>query len=191
MKILYEDRSLIIKGLLSKRKIEYKDLKSIEIINNGIVFTTREGAKITAKEGFFDDKENLFKAIREFNIVYQNHNELDGINETYTLEELKDMFLKAKDCAHAVSSPDIKNKLGEKYDIKIEINEEKDLFSMFLSLTEDGKPIKDFDDIVLAYLVEWIPSMNCAKYGITVELSGEEKMVEAVKCSLQYLYEEF
>ncbi|MCR5804269.1 MAG: PH domain-containing protein [Clostridia bacterium] len=194
MGIIYEDNELIIKGLFSKKKIAYKDIKSIEIKKDGIVFTTREGDEITSKDGFFDDKENLFGAIRKFNISYRNQNELEGVSETYTREELDDKFQKAKDLAYAISSQDVKKKLGEKYDIELDIKEVEEYVTMYLSLTEDGEVLKSmgaFDDITLAYLVEWDQSLNCAKYGITVEMTDEEKMREAVQYSLQYLYEEF
>lgn len=192
MGILYEEKELIIKGLFSKKRLGYQELKSVEINKEGIVFTTREGNEITAKDRFFDDKEKLFKAIRIFNIEYRNQNELNGLEETFTREELDDMFRKAVECTRAVASPDIKQKLGEKYDIKIDIEEVDDYISMYLSLTEDGEPLKnmgDFDEVFLAYLVEWVPSLNCARYGIMVELSSEEKMIKAVKDSLQDLYD--
>lgn len=193
MGVKYEDNELLISHLFSKKRIFYKDLRSIRITADGIVFETCDGDKITEKDRLLDDKEKLYKAIKQHNISFRDEVELEGMTETFTREELDPIIAKACDYAQEFTSKDVKANLGDSYDIRINISEIDEFIQMDFYLQKDGKddPARGaFDDITLAFFVEWDTVSRCALYGITEELTDEAKLLEALQYSMQYLYEE-
>lgn len=193
MGIKYEDNELLISHFFSKKRISYKDLKSIRITVDGIVFETRDGEKVTEKDRLLDDKANLYEAVRKHNISYRDEVELDGMSETFTREELEPMIGKARDYAQELTSQDVKAQLGDAYDIRIEVSEIDEYIQMDLYFQKDGKddPKRgSFDDITLAFLVEWDTISRRALYGITEEMTDNSKLMEAVQYSMEYLYSE-
>ena len=193
MGIKYEDNELIISHIFSKKKISYRDIKSIRVNGDYMIFTISNGEEVTEKDHFFEDKACLYAAIKRYNISYRNENELVGMEETFTRQELESMITKARDFAQKFVSQDVKLKLGDAYDIRIDISEIDEYIQMDFFLQKDGRddPARgSFDDITLAFFVEWDTTSCCALYGVTVEMIDEDKLMEAVQYSMQYLYEE-
>lgn len=193
MGIKYEDNELLISHLFSKKRIFYKDLKSIRITVEGIVFETYDGEIVTEKDRLLDDKEKLYKAVKQHNISFRDEVELDGMTETFTREELDPMIAKVCGYAQEFTSKGAKANLGDAYDIRIEVSEIDEFIQMDFYLQKDGKDDPNrgsFDDITLAFFVEWDTISRRALYGITEEMTDESKLLEALQYSMQYLYEE-
>ncbi len=193
MGVKYEDNELLISHLFTKKRVFYKDLRSIRITADGIVFETCGGDKITEKDRLLDDKEKLYKAIKQHNISFRDEAELEGMTETFTREELDSMIAKTCDYAQEFTSKDVKANLGDDYDIRIKVSEIDEYIQMDFYLQIDGKddPTRgSFDAITLAFFVEWDTISRRALYGITEELTDESKLLDALQYSMQYLYEE-
>ena len=193
MGIKYEDNELLISHFFSKKTISYKDLKSIRITTEGIVFETRDGEKVTEKDRLLDDKAKLYEAIKKHNISFRDEVELEGMTETFTREDLEPMIAKARDYAYELTSQDVKAELGDAYDIRIEVSEIDEYIQLDLYLQKDGKddPSRgSFDDITLAFFVEWDTISRRAFYGITAEMTDDVMLMDALQYSMQYLYSE-
>ena len=193
MGIKYEDNELLISHFFSKKTISYKDLKSIRITTEGIVFETRDGEKVTEKDRLLDDKAKLYEAIKKHNISFRDEVELEGMTETFTREDLEPMIAKARDYAYELTSQDVKAELGDAYDIRIEVSEIDEYIQLDLYLQKDGKddPSRgSFDDITLAFFVEWDTISRRAIYGITAEMTDDVMLMDALQYSMQYLYSE-
>ena len=193
MGIKYEDNELLISHFFSKKTISYKDLKSIRITTEGIVFETRDGEKVTEKDRLLDDKAKLYEAIKKHNISFRDEVELEGMTETFTREDLEPMIAKARDYAYELTSQDVKAELGDAYDIRIEVSEIDEYIQLDLYLQKDGKddPSRgSFDDIALAFFVEWDTISHRAFYGITAEMTDDVMLMDALQYSMQYLYSE-
>jgi len=192
MGIKYEDNELLISHLFSKKRIFYKDLKSIRITIEGIVFETCDSEIVTEQDKLLDDKEKLYEAVKQHNISFRDEVELDGMTETFTREELDPMIAKAFSYAQEFTSKDVKANLGDEYDIRIKLSEIDEYIQMDFYLQIDGKDDQtrgSFDDITLAFFVEWDTISRRALYGITEELTDESKLLDALQYSMQYLYE--
>ena len=85
-------------------------------------------------------------------------------------------------------------KYGEEYDAKVEISEELDFVSLVMYLTKNGQVpsgMESFDDITLAFLVEWDQVSNCGRYGVTLETEKTIRLTEAIDYSLNDLFDEY
>lgn len=185
---------ITIKKFLHKKTILYRDLKSVVIDSTGIIFTTREGEKITQKSDIFDEVTALYEAIKKYNISFRNEKELDGCNETYTIDEVNEKAVIIKEYVYGLIKEPIKSKYGDKYDISLKIEEVDEYITMYFCLTKSGKPVEffeAFDDMVIAFLVEWDTSLGYGKYGVTIEVDDEEACECAVQNTLDYLYDHY
>lgn len=192
MSLEYGKDKITIKNMLKKTEIAYKDLRSVRIDNTGITFVGQDGEEITEKERLMDDKTYLYEAIRKNNIAYRNANE--GNDKTYTLDELSEKFKKIENLSYKMLSSKIREKYGEEYDAKVEISEELDFVSLDMYLTKNGQVptgMGSFDDITLAFLVEWDQVSNCGRYGVTLETEKTIRLTEAIDYSLNDLFDEY
>ena len=194
MALYSDDNGITIKKLFKTQKISYGELKSILIDSRGITFSTRDGGSVMAEAGLRSDLEGMYKAIPKYNIAFRNEEETPEDGQTYTIDEIYKKVEEVKGFAYGIAAPAIRSRYGDEYDIVLNVEEIEDFVDVYFCLTKSGMPVQffeAFDDIVIAYLVEWDAGLSCGRYGVTVEVNDKDLCRDAVMRILEYVYDNY
>ena len=184
MRISYDDKGIKISKLFKTQEISYSDIKSVVLLNDEYIVTTKIGEVVKYKEGLFCNHNPLYKAFKEFNICFRNDDESD--EEVYSIDEINEKVKENQAYAKEFAGNLIKQELGAEYDIETKISDEGEYITMYFYLTKNGEIVKDipkdvmaggsdggpyaFDEYVVAYLLEW---NGYGGYGITKEVKDK------------------
>lgn len=204
MSISYDDKGIHIKKLFKSREIPYSDIRSMILSEQGYIFTTKVGEVINAKQSLFNDHTALFGAIKKYNILFKNEEELEEIEDVYSIDEINKMIKETKSITEEYAGNFIRDKFGTEYDIDLRIIDEDEYINMYLRLVKNGDLVKDipeeskyesadtdpysFDNFVLAFLVEWD---GCGRYGVTEEMKTRESCEKYLEQMLKSFSENY
>ena len=204
MSISYDDKGIHIKKLFKSREIPYSDFRSVILSEQGYAFTTKDGETINAKQSLFSDHTALFGAIKKYNILFKNEEELEETEDVYSIDEVNKMIEETKNITEEYAGNLIRDKFGPEYDIDLRIIDEDEYINMYLWLVKNGELVKDipeelkyesadiepysFDNFVLAFLVEWD---GCGRYGVTEEMKKRESCEKYLEQMLNYFFENY
>lgn len=189
MDVLLDGNGITVKKLLKTSVIPYSDIRSIEVLEpKKTVFRTYEKEEYIYK-GFLtleDFTPNIFDLIKKNKIEYKDTFTMsDEAEEILSEEEMEkrvaSLVESIREEAHAL----VKDLLGERYDIDMKAVTVHDEKNLYLRLLRDGETVRDivtphisepefgitdsFDFIMLAFLVEWNPREEKAKYVMALD----------------------
>ena len=189
MDVVLDGNGITVKKLLKTSVIPYSDIRSIEVLEpKKTVFRTYEKEEYIYK-GFLtleDFTPNIFDLIKKNKIEYKDTFTMsDEAEEILSEEEMEkrvaSLVESIREEAHAL----VKDLLGERYDIDMKAVTVHDEKNLYLRLLRDGETVKDivtphisepefgitdsFDFIMLAFLVEWNPREEKAKYVMALD----------------------
>ncbi len=189
MDVLLDGNGITVKKLLKTSVIPYSDIRSIEVLEpKKTEFRTYEKEEYIYK-GFLtleDFTPNIFDLIKKNKIEYKDTFTMsDEAEEILSEEEMEkrvgSLVESIREEAHAL----VKDLLGERYDIDMKAVTVHDEKNLYLWLLRDGKTVRDivtphisepdfgitdsFDFIMLAFLVEWNPREEKAKYVMALD----------------------
>lgn len=204
MSVTYDDKGIYIKKLFKSRELLYSDIRSVVLSEHGYVFITKGGEVINAKQSFLSDHTALFSAIRKYNILFKNEEELKETEDVYSIDEVNKMIEETKNITEQYGGNLIRDKFGPEYDIDLRIIDEDEYINMYLRLTKNGDLVKDipeeskyessdiepysFDNFVLAFLVEWD---GTGKYGVTEEMKKREACEKYLEQMFKCFFEDY
>jgi len=189
MDVLLDGNGITVKKLLKTSVIPYSDIRSIEVLEpKKTVFRTYEKEEYIYK-GFLtleDFTPNIFDLIKKNKIEYKDTFTMsDEAEEILSEEEMEkrvaSLVESIREEAHAL----VKDLLGERYDIDMKAVTVHDEKNLYMRLLRDGETVRDivtphisepefgitdsFDFIMLAFLVEWNPREEKAKYVMALD----------------------
>ena len=194
MDVITDANGITIKKFLSKTFIPYSELRSVVINETGISFTAADGTVTTVKNRIMYDLSALYKEIYNNRFYYKDEVESSGCPDQYSMEEIKAKIPGIIEYAHARLIEPVKNSYGAEYDIVITDSIVDEYIQLDLCLTKAGKAVQffeAFDDIALAYLLEWDLAQGCGRYGVTVEFTDRDALNSALDETLQYLTDHY
>lgn len=202
MKILYDENGLLVKSLFKTRRIPYSELRSV-VLSDSYTFTTTSGEVLTAQKHFLTDHAVLYNAIKKYNIIFKDEEQLNENQNVYSISEVNDKIAQMQINVEEYAGNKIKDKYGEEYDVDCKLIDEGEYISMFLRLTRNGELVgmpEDinilymdiepyaFDDIVVAFLVEWDGN---GRYGVTCEVENREVCEKYLDYALNILFDSY
>ena len=120
----------------------------------------------------------------------------------YSIEEIYDKAKEMQSFVMEYVSKHIQEKYGPEYGLELSIKDEGIFVCLIFKFTKNGEVVKDiskeltlefsnrepgsFDDMVIAFLLEWD---GCGKYGVTKELTQREECEKYLDLVLKNLYE--
>ena len=183
-----------INKLFGSKELSYADMKSIRLNSRGYVFTTKDEEEITLKSGLGIEVGPLYEALAKYNISYIDENEAEPGRQLYDIDEVNSKAAEVKEYASSLINPKVKEKFGEEYDIDLQIEPVDNFIDMYFCLRKNGEGVQffeAFDDMVIAFLVEWEAGCGRGKYGLTVEADDREACAKAVEGAFEYLCEHY
>lgn len=194
MDVISDTNGITIKKFLSKKLIPYSELRSVVINEAGINFTSGDGTVTTVKNRILYDLSALYKEIHNNRFYYKDEVEISNCPDSYSIEEIQAEIPGIIEYTHTQMIETVRNKYGEEYDIVITDSIVDEYIQLDLCLTKGGKAVRffeAFDDIALAYLLEWDPGKGCGRYGVTVEYTDRDALKSAIDDTLRYLSEHY
>lgn len=199
MKILYDENGLLVKSLFKTRRITYSELRSVVLSNSEFTFITKTDEVLNSKKHFYTDYAVLYNAIKKYNINFKDEEEFNGLKNVYSISEVYDKTAQMQIIVEEYAGNKIRNKYGAEYGIDCKITDEGEYINMLLRLNRNGELVKmpkeinladiepyAFDDIVVAFLVEWDEN---GRYGITSEVENREACEEYLDDALNSLFD--
>ncbi|MBR5419720.1 MAG: hypothetical protein IK115_01080 [Lachnospiraceae bacterium] len=194
MDVISDANGITIRKFLSKKFIPYSDLQSVVINDAGINFTTRDGALTTVANRILYELGALYKEIHNNRFYYKDEVEISTCQDLYCIEDIQAKIPGIIEYVHAQMIDTIHSKYGDEYDIVITDSTVDEYIQLDLCLTKNDKAVQffeAFDDIALAYLLEWDPGQGCGRYGVTVEFTDRDALKSSIDDTLQYLSEHY
>lgn len=203
MSILFDENGITIKKLFSKRVVQYSELRSVILSDSKYIFTTKENEVITLKQNLLIPQNSFYDGIKKYNIIFTDKDQLSQGGNVYTSNEINEKIAQMKAWIEEYAGGKIKAKYGAEYDLDCNTIEEGELLTVNLRLTKNGELVKmpeeinkfledidvyAFDNIVVAFLVEWDGN---GIYGVTNELVMRDACEKYVDSSLDLLFENY
>ncbi len=171
-----DEEGVVFKKFLSGKRILFWDLANILLRYEKIVFTTRGGEIFEEKSYFYDQLSYLYEAIPKYNIGFRDEREMEDLEKTYGIVEVNEKAETLKTLVYRIMSPLIMGKYGQEYDLALDIVDNHDFITLTFGLTRNGdylEAFRDFDDIEVAFLVEWDAGFGTGRYAFTSEAMDE------------------
>ena len=208
MKITADENGIVIKALLKKTEIPYGDIEKIVVEGqNRTVIKTRSGDEYvdTAFMGITFNYPVVADKIVQMNIAFEDKMVVSDYSDTVIEEENKQEYV---DSLLASFEPEagrmIKERLGERHDISLEVLEIHRDTVLCMRLLRDGIEVtdypdsfKEYDDVkireafetqCLLMLCEWDPLSRSGRYIIALD---NENFPDDNKAALLELVSEF
>ncbi len=199
-----KEDGFLFKALFKSRTVPYSDIRRIEINDNSIVFSIKDGEEITEKgESNIFQNEALCSAVIRNNIEFRNLHEFKEIERTYTIEEVNELIKSVSDYIRGYVGDAVKKHFGNEYDIDLSVWDSSEYISLCMRLLHNGEVVTDvheefrdelydkvqgcFDCLVIAYLCEWDSVSGCGKYGVLPEALERDALTK----SLEYTTDNF
>ena len=183
-----------INKLFGSRELSYGDIKSIRRNDPFITFTTKDEETIKLKTGLGIEMGPLYEAIARLNISYIDENEAQDGRQLYDIDEVNSKAAEVVEYASSLINPKVKERFGEEYDVDLPLETVDNFIDMYFCLRKNGEGVQffeGFDDMVIAYLVEWDAAYGRGRYGVTVEVDDREACAKAVQGAFDYLLEHY
>lgn len=204
MNIVCGEKGIQIKKLFGSREILYSDISSVVFSDREYTFTTKSGEVFAAKFRFFDNPALLYEAVQKYNIHFSNADELSAQNEVYPVEQVNEKSAQVKAVIEEYAGRSVREKMGAEYGVDAKVGYEGEWINMYLKLLKNGQVVTDisekakytsddvdpyaFDNIALAYLVEWD---GFGRYALTNEMDNPQLCEAYLKEPLEYLFENY
>lgn len=208
MKITADENGIVIKALLKKTEIPYGDIEKIVVEGqNRTVIKTRSGDEYvdTVFMGITFNYPVVADKIVQMNIAFEDKMVVSDYSDTVIEEENKQEYV---DSLLASFEPEagmmIKERLGERHDISLEVLEIHRDTVLCMRLLRDGIEVtdypdsfKEYDDVkireafetqCLLMLCEWDPLSRSGRYIIALD---NENFPDDNKAALLELVSEF
>lgn len=192
MKLQITDGKLYKETLFSTKEISASNVEKIVVENNTINVYLISGKCLSAKGNLsclFDDAVFFVKN----NVTYENDESKEA---SYTASQIEEMITKTRDKAKELASKIVKEKLGEDYDMDVEIVGEAYYSIMVFRLSENGQVLYDHPfyeeigelgvksalvEMDLSYLVSWDAIASEGKYGVTEQMTDDAALEDYIR----------
>lgn len=203
MSILFDENGITIKKFFSKRVIQYNELRSIVLSDSEYTFTTKAGEIITLKQRLLMGDNSFYEGIKKYNIIFKDEDQLKQGGNVYPSNEINEKIAQMQTVIEEYAGKQIREKYGNEYGIDCNTMEEGELLTVNLRLTKSGELVRmpevvnkyledidvyTFDNLVVAFLVEWDGN---GRYGVTNELVMQEACEKYVDSALELLFENY
>ena len=194
------ENGIKFKRLIGSRVIPFSDIRSIRLLDGGVLFTTQDGEEIETTAG---TPVALYEAVIANNISF--YDETEHEEKYYTREELNPLIDAAAKVASKAANDYIKEHLGEDYSIDTELLEDPNEINLCFVLLHNGIVVSDLppdvldqdpervpgccDSMTLAWLSEWDSASCSGKYGIVVELKDLDICRKTQLASMKFVVE--
>lgn len=186
MKVTFGDNGITFKVLLRSRTIPYSEIYSVGIKDMITAYTTRGGDEIWVR--FNGAPHELYQMIMKHNIIFKNEDELKDQTKTYTRDQADKMIDGLMSFMQEVASEAVKNEFGLDHEVTLKVTDNLSDIRLGYTVTCEGEFVcREEDAMILAYLVEWDPSIIGGRYCVTREMEDRNLCRKCIIRDIGYL----
>lgn len=185
----------------SEKEIKASDIEKVVVNDDSTTVTLRSGKNIVAKAGLNILLNDAGYFIRNQVSLEKN----DTVSAKYDSNKVRGKIEHTKAKAQEIASRIVKEKMGENFDINLEVVGEDYYSLLIFRLSENGKVLEShplyeqidelgvdyaLDEMDLSFLLSWDAVFNEGKYGVSQEVLNDTVLEEYIRdVSLQKLLE--
>lgn len=182
----------LYKQTVSEKEIKASDIDKVVVNDDGTTVYLRSGKNIVSKNGLGIMLSEAGYFVRNQVALEKN----DTVSAKYASNQIRDMIERTKAKAYNICSKIVKEKMGEQFDINLEVLGEDYYSLLIFRLSENGRVLEshplyeeidelgvDFalDEMDLSFLLSWDPMFQEGKYGVTQEMRNDSVLEEYLR----------
>ena len=189
MKVVFGETGITFSKFFMSRTIPYSEIYSISVKDSITTYTTRSGEEFWKR--FFSAPPELYKAIVDQNIIFRNEDEIETGKPVYTRDKIDLMIEDHMPYIQEVADAEVKKEFGLDYTVALKVVDNiRDISLSYAIFCEGEVVIKDEEGTILAFLVEWDPTIRSGRYGVPIEMENKTACKSSIVDDIVYLNEE-
>ena len=189
MKVVFGENGITFTKFFLSRTIPYSDIYSISVKDSITTYTTRAGEDLWKR--FFSAPPELYRAIMDQNIIFRNEDEFETGRPVYTRDKIDLMIEDHMSFFQEVADEAVKKEFGLDYTVSLKVVDNLSNICLSFTLYREGEVIiSGFEGTMLAYLVEWDPTIRAGRYGVPIEMENKAACKKSLTDDIWDIHEE-
>ncbi|MBO4636547.1 MAG: PH domain-containing protein [Clostridiales bacterium] len=207
MDIKVNEEGIEIRKLFGTKRIAFADIRSIEADGKRFTVTSKDDKKIVFDDMLFIGKDQIIRNAVKNNIAYKEILEPEEEGPLYTIEQVREITGKAEEFITRSGNKILSEQLGPEYEICVHSVDIKDCIIMYWSLKKSGRIVDipeasraddeygedpyAFEDMLIAFLVNWDPMTMSGTYVGDITPDDEKDLADYVKAVMDDFIPEY